>query len=140
MSYEDLYDHPHHVSKKHPRMSMENRAAQFSPFAALTGHSAAIEETARLTAQESVLDEYRLSDLNEQLALLQRQIREHPAVRIRYFLPDEKKAGGSYQTILGNVQKIDQFRKLLIMQDNTIVEMKHIADIQIIKGELHAGN
>ena len=102
--YDDIIHLPHHTSSRHPRMSMADRAAQFSPFAALSGHEDAIRETARLTTERAELSESRKEELNEQLVWL----REHPDARERvtvtYFRPDAKKAGGAYVTVTGAVR------------------------------------
>jgi len=133
MSYKDLLDHPHHVSEKHPRMSLRERAAQFSPFAALTGHSAAIQETARLTEEERQLDENRLQELNEQLALLESGLSERPFIKVRYYLPDEKKEGGSYRCVRGNLRRIDRHNRELILEDGIRIPLDHITDIEAEK-------
>lgn len=133
MRYEDLLDHPHHVSEKHPAMSLRERAAQFSPFAALTGHSAAIQETARLTEEERQLDENRLQELNEQLALLESGLSKQPFIKVRYYLPDEKKEGGSYRFIQGILLRIDRHNRELILDDGIRIPLDHIADIETEK-------
>lgn len=130
MSYEDILEHPHHVSKNHPAMSMRERAAQFSPFAALTGHSDAIRETARLTQEESSLDENRLQELNEQMAELGSRLPGHPYIKVRCYVPDEKKAGGSYRCIQGTLKRIDRLHRELLLEDGTRIPMDHIADIE----------
>lgn len=130
MSYEDILEHPHHVSQKHPAMSIRERAAQFSPFAALTGHSEAIRETARLTQEEASLDENRLQELDEQMADLESRLQEHPFIRVRYYVPDEKKAGGSYCFAEGSLRRIDRLRRELSLEDGTRIPMDHIADIE----------
>ena len=92
--YDDIIHLPHHVSRIHPQMSMEDRAAQFSPFAALTGYDAAIVETARLTAQRVELDEYERQALNKKLQFISEHLNEHPKVSITCFVPDARKEGG----------------------------------------------
>ena len=96
--YGDIIGFPHHVSTVHPQMSIYDRAAQFSPFAALTGHEAAIRETARLTEQEAELDEDKKAELNEKMQELMKYAAEHPTehprVSVTYFKPDDRKAGG----------------------------------------------
>ena len=89
--YDDIINLPHHVSKRHPQMSMMNRAAQFAPFAALTGHSAAIEETARLTESQQELADEDSEILNHKMAYLREAINEHPTISITYFEPDKRK-------------------------------------------------
>ena len=99
--YGDIIDMPHYQSEKRPRMSMYDRAAQFSPFAALTGHSDAIKETARLTDEFYEPSEEIKSLLNEKLLFLKSELSNEPKVSITYFKPDEKKSGGVYITITG---------------------------------------
>ena len=106
--YDDIISLPHHVSKKHPQMSLHDRAAQFSPFAALTGHKAAINETARLTDEKQILSEDVIAKLNEQLNLIKENIGTNPIVTITYFVPDDKKSGGAYISYTGVVKKIDE--------------------------------
>ena len=127
--YDDILDLPHPTSKKHPRMSMAARAAQFAPFAALTGYGDAIKETARLTDQQLALDENEKARLNEKLQLLRQHLPERPLVTITYFVPDTKKAGGSYQTITGFVKKLQEYEHRLIMTDGTIIPIDAIIEL-----------
>lgn len=113
--YNDMLHMPHHVSQTHPHMSMQNRAAQFSPFAALTGFESIIKETSRQTTQRSELDESAKEDLNNKLQLLQKNLLHFPEVSIEYFMPDKLKSGGVYQTVRGTVRKIDLNNHVLIM-------------------------
>lgn len=131
--YEDILHLPHHVSAEHPQMSIADRAAQFSPFAALTGYDAAVQETARLTEEQLELDENQKAVLNRKLLFLQERLEEHPVVEITYFQPDEWKAGGHYVTVSGNIKKIDLCRSLVIMADGIGIPM---AEVFEIKGEL----
>lgn len=128
-NYEDIIDHPHHVSKKRPQMSMHDRAAQFSPFAALTGYEAAIAETARITDRRVELDEYELQKLDEQLQKILEHLQEQPEVDITYFKPDERKEGGSYVTKRGHVKKLDEYEQVLTMTDGTRIEIAEIVEI-----------
>lgn len=132
-NYDDIINLPHHVSKKHPQMSLLNRAAQFSPFAALTGHEAAILETARLTEPFIELDEDRKEQLDERLQLIRKHMEQRPECEIVYFQPDEKKDGGSYVTIRGRVKKIDEYRRRILFTDGTALPIEHIFSI---RGEL----
>ena len=100
-TYDDIIYLPHHVSKRHPQMSLYNRAAQFAPFAALTGYEEAIIETARLTAPKVDMMEDNQQLLDRKLVLLSHSLREQPTVSITYFQPDKKKSGGQYLTITG---------------------------------------
>ena len=108
-NYNDIINLPHHVSATRPQMSMMDRAAQFSPFAALTGYDAAIKETGRLTDEKIELGEEELSILNMKFQLLMDSLDEEPEVHITYFKPDDRKAGGAYLTASGTVKKIDDF-------------------------------
>lgn len=128
--YNDIIDLPHHISTTRPRMSMIDRAAQFSPFAALTGYDAAIKETGRLTDRRIELseDERIVLDMKQQILL--DNIRECPDVSITYFIPDERKAGGSYVTVTGNVKKIDDYQRLLILTDRAQIPLDEIVDIE----------
>lgn len=131
--YDDIINLPHHVSRKHPQMPLINRAAQFSPFAALTGHEAAIQETARLTESFIELDEDRKERLDEQLQMLMENLGQKPECEITYFQPDEKKTGGSYLTICGRVKKIDQFEHQIVFTDGKTLPIRHLF---AIRGEL----
>ena len=110
--YDDIIDLPHHVSERHPQMSMYNRAAQFAPFAALTGHNAAITEAARLTEAEQELSESDAEVLNRKLAYLQ-SLDEKPSISVTYFVPDDKKEGGSYHTATGIVKSVEPDKGVL---------------------------
>ena len=127
--YSDIINLPHHVSKNHPQMPMEARAAQFAPFAALTGYDAVIHETARLTDKQVELEEYDNDRLNRKFVELMTILDNHPEITVSYFLPDERKAGGSYTTASGTVKKIDTYEQLLWMDDGTKIP---IADIMVI--------
>lgn len=128
--YADIIGLPHHVSQIHPPMPMLNRAAQFAPFAALTGYEAAVEETARLTEDEVYLDESEIAVLNEKLVRLEAVLPEHPEVQITYFRPDEKKAGGSYETITGIVRKIDHAAQCLLMDSGDKIPFTRLTAIK----------
>ena len=127
---------PHHVSKKHPQMPLLNRAAQFSPFAALTGHDAAIQETQRLTDSFIEIGGSREIKLNEQLLLIRHNLDKRPELKITYFQPDERKSGGSYITVCGRIKKIDEYNRQIIFVDGTVLPIDHIFSIQ---GDLFSG-
>ena len=129
--YDDIIHLPHHVSKKRPQMPVADRAAQFSPFAALTGHSAAIQETARLTEEKLELDESTIRRLDEQMQILMQQIQLHPEAAITYFVPDEKKEGGAYVTVKNRVKKIDFYRRQIFMMDGKTIPVDDIAEIEL---------
>ena len=128
--YDDIINLPHHVSKKHPQMSLHDRAAQFSPFAALTGHKAAINETARLTDEKQILSEDVIAKLNEQLNLIKENIGTNQTVTITYFVPDDKKSGGAYISHTGVVKKIDEYNHTVIMTDKTVIPIEQISEMQ----------
>ncbi len=129
--YDDIIHLPHHVSKTHLQMSMEDRAAQFSPFAALTGYDAAIAETARLTDQRVELDEYERQTLNEKLQFISEHLKEHPKVSITYFLPDAWKAGGEYVTVTGNIKKLDDYEHRIVLMDESRILMEDVTMIDM---------
>ena len=131
--YDEIISLPHHVSKTRPQMPMSDRAAQFSPFAALTGYDSAIRETGRLTDEKIELDEESLTALNVRYQMLMDALAEGPEVRITYFKPDERKAGGAYVTITGVVKKVDAFERLITMRDGMVIPMD---DVLTIEGEL----
>lgn len=130
--YDDIIDLPHHVSPTRPHMSLHDRAAQFSPFAALTGYSEVIKETARLTEAEILLDETALNAINEQLLYLQNHLDEHMIAEITYFIPDDKKDGGHYARIRTAVKKIDRYSQTVLMSDETIILMQQIVRIDLV--------
>ena len=129
--YDDIIHLPHHVSRIHPQMSMEDRAAQFSPFAALTGYDAAIAETARLTDQRVELDEYERQALNEKLQFISEHLNEHPKVSITCFVPDVRKDGGEYVTVTGKVKKIDDYEHRIILMDGSRILMEDVTMIDM---------
>ena len=131
--YDDIINMPNHVSKKYPQMSLLDRAAQFSPFAALTGHGDAIAETARLTDERMDLDENSIEVLDKKLQLLKERLAEKPIINILYFKPDEKKKGGSYVKVTGTVKKIDEYEHRIVMGDG---ESVLINDLVAVEGDI----
>lgn len=129
--YDDIINLPHYISQKRPQMSMLDRAAQFSPFAALTGYDAAIKETGRLTDERIELEEEALTILNMKYQMLMDALPDNPEVTITYFVPDERKEGGSYVSKTGVVKKLNEFERLIIFQDGTRIQMNDIIDIYI---------
>lgn len=134
--YEDMLTLPHPVSRKHPQMSMIDRAAQFFPFAALTGYDGQIKETARLTNQRIELDETAKAIIDEKLRLIHENLSSESEVEITYFKPDEKKEGGAYLTVSGVVKKINGYERMVLMTDQTLIPMEEIVSIN---GELFGG-
>lgn len=131
--YNDIIYLPHHVSPTRPQMSMRDRAAQFSPFAALTGYDAAIRETARLTQERVELDEQELAVLDRKFQLLLEQLEQCPRVTITWFVPDELKQGGRYLTITDVVKKVDAAARFVLLQNAGRICMDDIVEIE---GEL----
>ena len=127
--YDDIINLPHHVSLTHPHMPLIDRAAQFSPFAALTGYNEAVKETARITDSRMELDESEKSILNERLQLIAEQLNNQIEVSITYFKADEKKDGGAYLTAVGSVKKIDTYEKTVKMTDGTVIPIEDIINI-----------
>lgn len=130
IDYSDIIDLPHHVSPTRPQMSMSDRAAQFSPFAALTGYDAAIKETGRLTDAHIELDEEELKQLNAKFQILADHLNDNTEATITYFKPDERKEGGAYLTTTTSLKKIDIFKRLLTLRDGTKIHMDQIIDIE----------
>ena len=128
-SYDDIIDLPHPTSAKHPRMPVADRAAQFSPFAALTGYEAAVQETARLTDERIELNEDELAALDEKLRTVLAWNGEAPLVSITYFQADDRKAGGSYTTAQGYIRKLDELRRVIVMQDGSKIPVDDVLEI-----------
>ena len=131
--YDDIIDMPHHVSSTHPHMSDMDRAAQFSPFAALTGYDDAVKETARLTEQRIELDEYEKEKIDSQLQYIKSTLQESQEIVITHFEKDALKDGGSYVMSDGHVKKIDEYENLIIMDDGEKINIYDIVKI-LIKG------
>lgn len=129
-NYEDIINLPHHVSTKRPQMPLKDRAAQFAPFAALTGHDEAIKETARLTDERIELDESTLAILNDKIQIILDNLDIEPEITVTYFKPDDKKSGGIYIDHTGVVKRIDDFEKTVIFTDKVIIPIEDILDIQ----------
>ena len=127
--YDDIIRLPHHVSQKHPQMPLRERAAQFAPFAALTGYEEAVGETARLTAERRELDPQEAEELNRRFAALIARLPERPEATIEYFVPDERKAGGAYVTVTGRVRHISVSEKVLVMEDGTVIPLDAIVSL-----------
>ncbi|HCX55622.1 MULTISPECIES: hypothetical protein [Sedimentibacter] len=133
-TYDDIIHLPHHVSTTHPHMAAIDRAAQFSPFAALTGYNAAIKETARLTDERVELDEYTKGALSDKLQIVSERLKEHPEIAITYFQPDAEKDGGAYVTAACTVKKIDAYERIVVMTDGTVIP---IGEIIRIDGQIY---
>lgn len=129
-NYDDIINLPHHVSSKRPQMPMLDRAAQFSPFAALTGYDAAIKETGRLTDEKVNLSEEEKEALDRKQQILLEKLADHPALTVIFFVPDEKKSGGAYVTKRGKLKKIDEFERLMQLADGTKIPLDDVAEIE----------
>lgn len=128
--YQDIIHLSHHVSATRPQMDLIDRAAQFSPFAALTGYDAAIEESRRLTTSFVELDESQKIILDEKLQWIQKHLKENPKIIVTYFKPDSLKEGGEYIKITDVVKKIDFYEKCIIMTSGNNVPIKYIYEIE----------
>ena len=124
--YDDIINLPHPTSKKHPRMSRSDRAAQFAPFSALTGFSAAIDETARLTEERLELDEYEKLAICDAINEIISVISTQPLIDVTYFIADSYKSGGKYVGVSGNVKKIDEQEGIIVLTDNTRIPISDI--------------
>ena len=127
--YADIIDLPHHQSDTRPKMSNYDRAAQFSPFAALTGHADSIKETARLTDDYSEPSEEMKAIMNEKILFLMEQLENQPEITITFFKPDEKKQGGAYITITGVVKKIKTYERQIQMTTGDLIPIDMIFGI-----------
>lgn len=128
--YKDIIDLPHHVSTKHRHMSRINRAAQFAPFAALSGYGDAVEETARLTDARAELAGTQQEWLNLCLNILRENIAMQPEISVTYFQPDSRKTGGAYLSITGNLRRIDDVERLLLFTDGRALSLNDVVRIQ----------
>ena len=129
--YDDILNMPHHVSSARPHMSMHDRAAQFSPFAALVGYDDAVKETSRLTNEKQELTADKIADLNQKIAFLTEHADERPEVTIEYFIPDEKKVGGKYVTLSGNFRRIDEYNQNMVFVSGEEISLNDIFDIEL---------
>ena len=128
--YDDILHLPHPTSARHLRMPIAERAAIFSPFAALSGHAGAIAETARLTDQKMELDEDTKAELDRRQAVLLEHISEQPEITVTWFQPDERKDGGAYFTTTGRLKKINEMNRVLILLDGTSIPLEDVADLE----------
>ena len=134
-NYEDIINLPHHISKKHRPMPREARAAQFAPFAALTGYESDVNEAARYTGKRRELREYETERLNRRINERRDGIHGNTEVIITYFKPDEKKAGGEYLNIGGRVRKIDDYGRTLTLTSGALIPLDDISEIVFKDGK-----
>lgn len=130
--YEDIIALPRHRSLRHAPMPRIGRAAQFAPFAALTGYDAAVQETARLTQHQLEVDEEGLMLMDEKLHALLEIIRDQPQVTITFFEPDAKKAGGAYLSVTGRIRRVDEINRQIILTDRTVIDMDSVCEIDCV--------
>ena len=130
MKYGDMLYMTYPFQTDRPRMNRADRAAQFSPFAALTGYDAAIKETGRLTDEKVNLSEEEKEALDRKQQILMEWLGDHPALTITFFVPDEKKSGGAYMTKSGNLKKIDEFERVMLLTDGTKIPLDDVVEIE----------
>lgn len=128
--YDDIIELQHPVSSVHPAMPVADRAAQFMPFAALTGYGEAIDETGRRTEERMELEEDEYSILDEKLRLLRERSDQRPEISVTYFRPDARKAGGAYVTVTGQLKKVDGYERSLILEDGTKIPLREIVGLE----------
>lgn len=129
-AYEEILHLPHHVSQTHPQMSLRDRAAQFSPFAALNGYDAVLRETARRTQSRRELDESEIAALDAKLQYLRAHLSESPRVTITYFQRDPHKSGGAYQTASGVLQGIDLHLRMLVLEGERYIPIDELSAVE----------
>jgi len=128
-NYDDIINLTRHISKKHPRMSLEARSAQFAPFAALTGYDDVINEAARLTTERIEINEELQEILDEKLKNIKNKISINPEITVTYFVPDKRKNGGKYITVTGRIIKIDNYKQMIILEKGIYIPISEIIDI-----------
>lgn len=126
--YDDIINLLRPVSKKN-KMTLEQRSAQFVPFAALTGYDEKIKETSRLTSEKIELDDELKLELDTKLQLIKKEISNKPKITINYFVPDQKKNGGSYKMVTGKIKRIDKYKKVIVLENDLEIEISDIIDI-----------
>lgn len=129
-SYDDIINHPHHVSNRRPQMPMSERAAQFSPFAALTGYGDVIKEATRFVDDRLILDEETLKILDRKFQILMEHLSDRPTVVFTYFVPDQSKDGGAYVDAEGVIKKIDSFNRIITLENGTHISMDNIFNME----------
>jgi len=127
--YDDIIALPHHRSCHRPAMARENRAAQFAPFAALSGYDDAVEETARLTDHAPEFTEEALYLMDEKIHALLDVIRDQPKITITFFEPDPRKEGGAYVSVTGRIRRVDEINRQIILTDRTVIAMDSVCEI-----------
>lgn len=132
-NYDDIINKPRHVSLNHPPMSRSDRAAQFAPFAALTGHKEAVKEMARVTDIKKILDNDQLEIINFELQKIKKLVNDFPLVKVTYFIKDQRKKGGKYVEVTNNLKKIDEYNSILFFDNGLKININDIYQIQMIE-------
>ena len=132
MSRYDYIINTEHFDLKHIRMSIYERSSQFDPFAALTGYSEEVKETARYTEDERFIDENYKDILDRKLEIIKNHLDEKPEIKVNYFVPDKTKSGGKYVDYIGNLKKIDYINKQLCFTDNKKINIFDLKDLDFI--------
>lgn len=128
--YDDIIQRPHHVSTTHPQMLITERAAQFSPFAALVGYEEAIREAGRVTLEKIEIDDSKKDALDMKLHILEDAVQNEPVITITFFNPDKKKTGGRYERFTGAIKKVDEYESVLVFTDGKIIPIEDIFEIE----------
>ncbi len=129
MNYDDIINFTYIKSKRHKQMSLDERAAQFMPFAALTGYGEMVKEMGRLTSKRINLDDDMKEKINNKLFFLNSKIKEKPLATFTYFISDLRKEGGKYITVSGNIKKIDLINHMIVLVDNTKIPINDIISV-----------
>ena len=129
--YADIIDLPHHVSPTRKRIPIKDRAAQFAPFAALTGYDSAIAETARYTEDSVELDENRKAEIDQVLQWIEEELETRPEVTITWFVPDDRKEGGEFRTERKQIRKLDPIKRTILTMDGTEISIDSITDMML---------
>lgn len=130
-SYQDIIDLPYQKSTRHPHMARIDRAAQFAPFAALTGHKEAIKETARITEEKRILDDNKKFILNNNLKAIISKIDQQPLIKVVYFQEDKTKQGGQYLTIINQIKNVDEYNRVIILVNSSRIRIDDIYEIEL---------
>ena len=128
--YDDIINLPHHVSARHPQMPLKDRAAQFSPFAALTGYAGEVAEAARMPETKIELTEDQRAVLDERLCLLEDILPERPDVTFTYFVPDQRKQGGAYTTVTGKLKRLDRIEQNIILTNGIAIPVNDLLEVK----------
>lgn len=131
--YDDILNLEHHISKKHKQMSLENRSAQFAPFAALVGYDDAVKETARITDSKIFIDDGIKEIINKTIQKIKNNLNKNVQIKVTYFIPDQLKSGGKYKTEVGIVEKINEYSKIIKLEAGIEIPIEEIIELEILK-------